>query len=720
MISLSTRAKEAIKTGLAMVLVYGIAMQLGWENPFWAALTVATASVLSTGQSLGRATMRALGTAVGAVAPLAIIALFPQERWWLFACLSLFLSFCTYMMTGKSYQYFWFLVAFTSMLIMVTAAPITSQNAFTAAVMRTSETMLGALVYGLVAVFIWPLLGAGGLNDSARKLVANQAKLYRSYRDWMSGSGAAEGSPPLRTAEVQLLAQVAQALSLAEVDSPEVREVRHQWRRFYQQLTALREALDLWPQAFRDIQPLNLPKLLPNLEGLYSELDLRFEQIEQMLANQTPSHIPQIITLAADKTEMQALTRLQKAAVGVTLARLKNIERLTRSMFECLADIRGYTGQDTEPDPETTRRSGPTFDPDRFKPIIIVVATLWVGICLWIYVNPPGGQGLVLLAVVNALVYVLLVTKAPYISALDWFQWWGFGTVLAGLLYFLVMPHLSSFAELAVLIFAANFAIYYLFGKPQQLLARMLGMASFAVCLIIDNQQTYNFSSYVTFVFMIMGGVAIAAGTKHMLQISTRPEKDYLRLRRRFFQRGEAVMARLGPDWERGKQHWLLSGYLNDLLGLPQKLTMTAKFIDYRTFPQNKPEEVQALTTNIEVIALKISMLEEARRSFQVEQLGRQLQENFRSWRTALEALFQRWAENPIAEPADDLQERLTKIETRIAQTFATASEGQVSDEAYETFYRLLASYRSLTEVVVVHARLAERVDFGPWREARF
>jgi uncharacterized membrane protein YccC len=54
MISLSTRAKEAIKLGLSMVLVHGIALQMGWENPFWAALTVATASVLSTGQSLGR------------------------------------------------------------------------------------------------------------------------------------------------------------------------------------------------------------------------------------------------------------------------------------------------------------------------------------------------------------------------------------------------------------------------------------------------------------------------------------------------------------------------------------------------------------------------------------------------------------------------------------------------------------------------------------------
>jgi hypothetical protein len=248
----------------------------------------------------------------------------------------------------------------------------------------------------------------------------------------------------------------------------------------------------------------------------------------------------------------------------------------------------------------------------------------------------------------------------------------------------------------------------------------MLGAAAFAVCLIIDNQQTYSFSSYVTFVFMIMGGAAIAAGTKYMLQISPGPEKDYLRLRSRFFQRGEAVMARLGPDWERGKQHWLLSGYLNDLSGLPEKLAMTAQFIDYRTFPQNKPEQVQALTANIEVIADKIRRLVEARGSYQVEQLGRQLQEDFRSWRTALEALFQRWAENRTAEPADDLQGRLTKIETRIAQTFAVAGEGQLSDEAYENFYRLLGSYRDLSEAAVGYAQLAHGFKRAQWQEARF
>jgi len=35
MISLSTPAKEAIKTGLAMVIVFGIAFLLGWDKPEW-------------------------------------------------------------------------------------------------------------------------------------------------------------------------------------------------------------------------------------------------------------------------------------------------------------------------------------------------------------------------------------------------------------------------------------------------------------------------------------------------------------------------------------------------------------------------------------------------------------------------------------------------------------------------------------------------------------
>ena len=35
--ALSTRTKEAIKTGLAMAIAYGIALQMDWDRPYWAA-----------------------------------------------------------------------------------------------------------------------------------------------------------------------------------------------------------------------------------------------------------------------------------------------------------------------------------------------------------------------------------------------------------------------------------------------------------------------------------------------------------------------------------------------------------------------------------------------------------------------------------------------------------------------------------------------------------
>lgn len=56
--TLSTRAKEAVKTGLAMVIVFAIAMQLGWDKPYYAGLAVATISLNTTGVSLTRGAIR--------------------------------------------------------------------------------------------------------------------------------------------------------------------------------------------------------------------------------------------------------------------------------------------------------------------------------------------------------------------------------------------------------------------------------------------------------------------------------------------------------------------------------------------------------------------------------------------------------------------------------------------------------------------------------------
>ena len=724
MFPLSTRVKEAIKVGLAMVIIYAIAMSMGWDKPFWAGITVVTINILSAGVSLSRGVARTLGTLVGAVAGLAIMGLFPQERWWLTSCLSLYVGFCTYMLTGKHQSYFWFLAAFTCLIIVGVSSPPESQSAFQVAVLRTQETALGALVYTLIAVFLWPRSSVGMFSDASRKLWATQTQLFRTYQELMSGKGTAEDSRPLRLQEIQQLTLVGQLLNAAEIDSYEVWEVRHQWRQFCDQSMSLMETLERWRQSFAEIQSLNLHKLLPNLEAVCSELDRRFEQIGRMLAGEAPTQAAQAITLTVDKDQMRALTHFQQAAVVVTQIQLENLERLSRSLFDCVADIRGYTRRTAVPAVEPARRWTLAVDPDRFRAVIRVLLTLWLAFLLWVYVNPPGHSTYVMMAGI----FALIIANVPQIRPSLLFLTWGGGIAFGGVLYIFVMPHLAGFVELAALIFAAFFVMHYLLGEPRHLVARMFTMASFLIVISIDNQQTYSFSDYANDVLWIMLSLALAFSTAYF-PISPRPEKVFLRLLRRFFRHSEFLMARMALDWEQKKGlagRWKTVLYRNRLLELPAKLVALGPQIDYRTFPDNTQEQVQALVTSLQALALRIKELVEARGQPQAEQLVRELIDDVHAWRMLVEKQFQLWADNqaqsvePGVDPGDRLKALLAKMEAHMDKAFTLVSEGQLSDADYENFYRLLGSYRGLSEAAIDYAQLADGINWAPWQEARF
>jgi uncharacterized membrane protein YccC len=74
MMRLSTRAKEAIKTGLAMAIAYAIALQMDWDRPYWAAFAVGMISLPAAGASLRKGVLRMSGTLVAGVAALTLIA----------------------------------------------------------------------------------------------------------------------------------------------------------------------------------------------------------------------------------------------------------------------------------------------------------------------------------------------------------------------------------------------------------------------------------------------------------------------------------------------------------------------------------------------------------------------------------------------------------------------------------------------------------------------
>jgi len=85
----ATKAKEPFKVALAMVIAYGIALSMDWDNPYWAGLGVALISLSTVGQSFNKAAMRMFGTLAAAFFALTLIALFPQGRWLFMLSLSL-------------------------------------------------------------------------------------------------------------------------------------------------------------------------------------------------------------------------------------------------------------------------------------------------------------------------------------------------------------------------------------------------------------------------------------------------------------------------------------------------------------------------------------------------------------------------------------------------------------------------------------------------------
>ena len=720
MISLSTPAKEAIKTGLAMVIVFGIAFLFGWDKPEWGGLAVAMVSLPGIGQSLNKATRRIAGTVLGAIAGLLYLGLFPQDRWWLVACYSLHLGVCAYMLTGKKNPYFWHVTSFVALTIIINSSG-TSEGAFQIAMARLEENATGIMVYALIAVFLWPRNSMGELKETSRKLFATQGKLYWTYRELMTGRGTAEEVRPLRMQEAALLPKVGQTLEAAETDSHEVFALRDQWRRFHHLSIALEKTLERWRQSFPEIQSLDLPGLLPNLEPFFSQLDLRFEGTERLLTGEVPTRLPSAISLAIDKDKIRDLTPFQRAAVVLTKTELERLESLSQSLFDCVLDISGTPQPGSIPHTEEAPHGGLSIDPDRFRASIRMVTHLWIVFLIWVYIDPPGHASFVYLSIV--LGQAALMSGG---SARTMLLPFAVGSAGVGVVYVFVMPHLSGYAELAVLIFSFTFAIYYLFAQPQQGMARLGALIPFISFTSLQNQQTYSFADYANSTAMILLVITLLVATEYLFT-SPRPEKVFLRLLARFFRHSEFRMSRLASDW--GKKQrlaglWKTAYYDNDLLEIPEKLAKWGKQIDYRTFPNNTPEQVQALVTSLQALAYRIKALVDAREYQQAEPLLRLLHDDLRAWRIRLENRFHRWAENPTDIPEGDLQARLAgnlaSMEECVKETHDLAGQEDLNEEDYKNFYRLLGSFRSLTESVVVHARLAEQFDFGQWREARF
>ena len=722
MFPVSTRSKEAIKTGLAMTISYGIALQMGWDKPSWAGMAVAMISLSTAGQSLNKGAMRMLGTLIAVAAALTFLALFPQDRWWFMVVLLLYVGLCTYMLTGKKRVYFWFVSAFVCILISFSGGA-NSQNAFYTALLRAQETGLGILVYSLVSVILWPQSSARQLNEVSHKLFSSQFQLYRVYRSLMIGESTDKEYRAIKLQETQLLSQFGQILSGALTDTYEVWEVRHQWQIFHEQATVLMETLERWHQSIDGIRRLNLTKLLPNLNPVCREIDQRLAQIEHMLVGKDPIHIPRQFALKIDNEQVQHLTHFQKAAVAVNKAQIDNLANISRSLFDCVQDIKGFSSHTGVLHRAANGALGLSLDSDRLTAALQVMLTMWIAFLVWIYINPPGHEIFVFLTSLFVMISAMMRMRTSIM-----FLPFLYGSAFAGIMYVFVMPHLSGYIELGLMVFGVTFGYYYLFWRPQQALIKIAGVSSFLVHTSIQNQQTYSFAAFANSTAMIILACTLAIATSYIWAFP-RPEKVFLRLLARFFRHSEFLMSRLAldRDQQRGLSiRWQMAIYRNNLLEIPAKLTVLAQRLDYRLLSGQTPEQIQAIVTNLQAIAYGIKEFVDARELPQADLLVTAVRDDLRAWRLTAQKQLRRWADDPAlaalqgTEIWDRLVSRISRLEAQISETLRGVKEEQVSEEDLENFYLILGVFRGLSESGIEYSKAAERIDWTQLKEARF
>src|SRR5262245_46750514 len=173
---LSDRVKAAVKTALAIVLAYGVALSMDWGHSYWAAFAVAFCTLSTVGESLNKGLLRLSGTLLGSLAAVTLIALFAQDRWLFLIGMTIFTGFCTYMMSGTSRWYFW-QVAGLSVPLLALSGGTDSVNDFETVVTRTEETVLGLASYRLIWLWIWPTSSREAFEDAVHRLVAAQRQL---------------------------------------------------------------------------------------------------------------------------------------------------------------------------------------------------------------------------------------------------------------------------------------------------------------------------------------------------------------------------------------------------------------------------------------------------------------------------------------------------------------------------------------------------------------
>lgn len=167
------------------------------------------------------------------------------------------------------------------------------------------------------------------------------------------------------------------------------------------------------------------------------------------------------------------------------------------------------------------------LDPENIKGAIQAFIIFWVSTAFWYYFNPPGGFMIVMLATGLSAITSFSPVKPSAMAIVI-----NISLLLSILIYIFVLPNLTHWIELAIVLFAYTFFAFYFFPPMLSILV-LLGLNT----LMITNTMSYNVDLFlgIILVFDMVFALLILV---YYFPFSSKPEHLYLTTIKRFLTLG--------------------------------------------------------------------------------------------------------------------------------------------------------------------------------------
>lgn len=706
--TLSDKLKFAIKASLSMALAYLIPMSQGWSQPGTAATTIMLIAAMgSVGDSVQKGAMRVVGTLIGAAVGLTLVGLFPQDREIYLLCASVVATLFLYLARAYKGDMTVFMLSAVTLLMMFQNGDV--ENAFIFGVDKTYMTIVGILIYTFIGVFLWPVNLKDTSVENAVTLSTLQTELY-TLRN-AEKKERQELHKKLISQEQLLGTSI---IAAGNTSSMEMDFSETQWYSIVHNYKKIDELLTLLAQHDKDSFSDKISSYVTNYERIDSEIVGLLKAMPLAWKEQKEIVIPDALEYQYDLSVIMELSQLDRAALSTTVtdmiklhAQLCKLAEKLNSLISPMPTL--FTLENVEKPAAFV-----WFDMEDMKGALLTFIIFWAATLLWIYVNPPGGFMIVLLATALSVLTTFSPLKPSLLIII-----FSFSFVFATAMYIFVLPNLHYAWELGLFIFVYSFIGFY-FINPMLAVFFLIGTAT----LGINNTMSYNFDIFLIILFMFYAFLFLLL-LFYYIPFSTKPEHLFLVMKKRFFRLSQVLLQRSN---NLTNDKGTLFGALKEkyskihLMSTVNKMQLWASKIDDKYFDTVNKEKLLAFTKECETFVYLLKMMHHR----DMEMIHNPLIKAFRDKKNEnlLSDLLAQYAEGKAVKDIDpfwrDKNEIVTKIESRLKTFLLDVNYAQYKEKDIIEFYENISLRRNVWLSLFNCQKMMEELDFKVLERSRF